>query len=878
MKVHLEKEPYLLSIKEASNGLRTSTETGLTEEEATKRQRELGKNVLDKKKKKSVLGIFINQFLDPIIYILTAAMLLAFFFQNWIEGFAVLFVILMTTLIGFFMELQAVRSVEALQKLTPSISRVIRNSTVKNINSSLLVPGDIILFEAGDMIPADARIISSTSLATKEAALTGESDQVEKFTEQLEQDIPISEQNNMVFCGTAVSRGNGRAIITSIGNSTQIGKISQLSREAEKSRTPLEKKLARLTRRLIWLTLILAVVTGISGYLQGKDLVLMLKTVIALAVAAIPEGLPIVSTIALARGMLRLSKENVIIKNLESVETLGEVGIVCTDKTGTLTENKMVVDNVLLENETLQIQNVAQDGFPVADELKKRIFEVAVLCNNAGLKDYKSADPIETALLEFVQEHNGDPSEIRKNFPRLKEIPFETELKRMISIHRDGDHFLFCVKGAMESLLQYCHFVQSENEVKEFHDRDNWIRKAEEMASEGLRTLLLAYRCDENMREDLDGLTLLGIVGFRDPPRKDVSQAIATYKKAGIKVIMVTGDHPGTAQRVGEEIGLLEDGNREEKIVIGSDLKNFEDYQQDEKSKLLKARIFARMIPEQKLQLVDFYQKEKMVVGMLGDGVNDTPALKKADIGIAMGIRGTEAAKEVADVILMDDKFTSTELAIRQGRNIFENIRYFVIFLLSCNLAEIVTVAIASASNLPLPLLPLQILFLNLVTDVFPALALGMGKENRMIMNHPPRAADESIITPALWQSMAIYSLSIIIAVMGITIYAYSYKNYSDVIVNNMAFYTLILAQLLNVFNLPGRRISFLYNKVTRNKWVWGAIILSLLILVIAYWVPFFNTMLSLAPLNWEQLFTIIVFGILSVLLTQIIKRAGGTV
>lgn len=879
MKVHLEKEPYLLSVEEAVKGMKTSIETGLTEEEARTRQLEFGKNLLDEKKKKSILGIFINQFLDPIIYILTAAMMLAFFFQKWIEGFAVLFVILMTTLIGFFMELQAVRSVEALQKLTPSLSRVRRNSLLKTINSSQLVPGDIILFEAGDMIPADSRIISFNSLATKESALTGESQQVEKFTEKLRDKIPISDQKNMVFCGTMVSRGNGAALVTATGNSTKIGEISRLSREAEKSRTPLEKKLARLTRKLIWLTLILALITGVSGYLQGKDLVLMMKTVIALAVAAIPEGLPIVATVALARGMLRLSKENVIIKNLESVETLGEVGIVCTDKTGTLTENKMTVDSMLLEKEAVQIQSIVKAGFPVSDNLKKRIFEVAVLCNNAGLKEYKSADPIETALLDFVQKYGGDPSGIRKNFPRLKEIPFETELKRMISIHVDGEHFLFCVKGAMENLLKHCKYVQSEEDVKEFLDRECWIKKAEKMASEGLRTLLLAYRRDEIMKENLDdNLILLGIVGFKDPPRKDVQQAIATYKKAGVKVIMVTGDHPSTAKRIGEEIGLLEDGNKEDKVIYGPDLKNLSESSESEKKKLLNARVFARMIPEQKLQLVNFYQNENLVVGMLGDGVNDTPALKKADVGIAMGIRGTEAAKEVADVILMDDKFTSTELAIRQGRNIFENIRHFVVFLLSCNLAEIVTVAIASASNLPLPLLPLQILFLNLVTDVFPALALGMGKENRSIMNKPPRAADESIITPGLWQSMAIYSFSIIIAVIGITMYAYSYKNYSDVIVNNMAFYTLILAQLLNVFNLPGRSISFLYNKVTRNKWIWGAILLSLLILVITYWIPFFNSILSLAPLNWEQFFTIIAFGLLSVLLTQLIKRAGGTV
>ncbi len=879
MKVTLKKAPHNLTVDEVVEGLQTNIDTGLNLKEVSSRQLQFGKNLLDKKKKKSIPFIFISQFLDPIIYILTAAMLMAFIFGKWIEGLAVLFVILMTTLIGFFMELQAVRSVEALQKLAPSMSQALRNSSVEKIEASSLVPGDIILFEAGDVIPADARVIHSNGLAVKESALTGESHQVDKETTTLEEKTSLPDQINMVFSGTMVSRGNGKAIVTSIGNATKIGEISRLSSQAEKARTPLEKKLAKLSRKLIWLTLILAVITAISGYIQGKDLVLMIKTGIALAVAAIPEGLPIVATIALARGMLRLSKENVIIKNLESVETLGEVGIICTDKTGTLTENKMAVDSILLQNKEVKTLKIRGEGFSVSEKLKNRIFQVSVLCNNAGLKDYNSADPIESALLEFVKENGGEPDTIRKAFPRIKEIPFDTELKRMVSIQQDKDQFLFCIKGAMENVLEHCKFVHTDGEVISLDNKEKWLEKAEMMASEGLRTLILAYRCDETKRDDVgNDLVLLGIVGFEDPPRKDVAEAIETYNKAGIKVVMLTGDHPNTAQKIGLEIGLLKNGSVSESVIYGPTLKNFENCSEEDKKRFLNASIYARMIPEQKLNLVSFYQSQNMVVGMLGDGINDTPALKKADIGIAMGIRGSEAAKEVADVILMDDKFTSTELAIRQGRNIFENIRHFVIFLLSCNLAEIVTVAIASASNLPLPLMPLQILFLNLVTDVFPALALGMSKDNKKVMSQPPRPSDEPIVTPGLWHSMAVYSFSIIVAVIGITVYAYSYKNYDEIIVNNMAFYTLILGQLLNVFNLPGRKSSFIDNKITRNMWVWGAILVSLAILVCAYWIPFFNTVLSLVPLNIEQLLAVVVFGILSVIQTQIIKRAGGTV
>ncbi|MCM8570017.1 cation-transporting P-type ATPase [Gramella jeungdoensis] len=876
MELKTTKTPHSCSIDKVVEHLSANKNTGLSSEEAARRLRSFGPNLLEKKKKKSVLIVFIEQFLDPIIYILSIAMLLAFAFGDWLEGFAVLFVIVMTTLIGFFMELQAIRSVEALQKLAPTMSRVVRDSKVKNIESSLLVPGDVIVLGMGDVVPADARLIETNALALKEASLTGESHQVEKLTGSLDKNTPISDQKNMVFSSTIVSRGNARAVVTSTGNHTKIGEISSLTRKAEKLRTPLEKKLSRLSRKLIWLTLILAAFTTLSGYLQGKDLMLMIKTGIALAVAAIPEGLPIVATISLARGMLRLSRENVIIKKLESVETLGEIGIICTDKTGTLTENKMVVRSIIVQNEKLEEIKLNKHGFSVSNELQRRIFEVSTLCNNAGIGEKNSEDPLETGLLDFVKEFDGDPQSIRKALPRTKEFPFDTDKKRMLTINEEEDHFLVCVKGAMETVLEDCSYLQNGEVISPMDTKPDWLEKGENMASNGLRVLALAYKhINDSSTEPMKDLILLGLVGFEDPPRKDVQQAIETYRSAGVKVVMVTGDHPQTALKIGEEISLTTKGRDSEPVIYGPDIGDLKNISGVEKKKVLDASIFARMVPEQKLDLVSFYQNNNLVVGMLGDGVNDTPALKKADIGIAMGIRGTEAAKEVADVILMDDKFTSTELAIRQGRNIFGNIRHFVVFLLSCNLAEIIAVAIASMSNLPLPLMPLQILFLNLVTDVFPALALGMGRGNKSVMDQPPRPSDEPIITKKIWYAMIAYSLCITLAVIGITWYGYSFNGYSPVIVNNMAFYTLILGQLLNVFNLTSRKSSFIFNEVTSNKWVWGAIIISLLIVVLAYWIPFLNTILSLVPLKLEQLIMVIFFGVISVGLTQFLKRNG---
>ena len=865
--------PHSGDIDSILHDLDADASNGLSEEEALKRQALYGLNLLKRKKKKSLFLIFLEQFLDPIIYILAAAMFLAFIFQEWVEGFAVLFVIVMTTLIGFFMELQAIRSVEALQKLAPSMSRVLRNSKIKNIDAGQLVPGDIIMLEMGDVVPADARLITSNSLALKEAALTGESHQIEKTADKLEEKTPISDQKNMVFSSTIVSRGSGKAVVVNTGDSTKIGEIGSLAREAEKVRTPLEKRLSGLSRKLIWLTLILAALTTLSGYIQGKDLMLMIKTGIALAVAAIPEGLPVVATISLARGMLRLSRENVIIKRLESVETLGEIGVLCTDKTGTLTENKMLVRKLSVQME--EIEELEVNGeFSLIEEFKEKIFQVAVLCNNADLNNQGSGDPIEVALIDFVKGSGGDAESIRNEFPRIKEHPFDTEKKRMITINKEKDVFLVCAKGALESILPCCDRLFTTNGIVELQNKQRWIREGERMASSGLRILALAYNQikEPNDTPD-DNLILLGLVGFVDPPRKDVPQAIETYSNAGVKVVMVTGDHPQTARKIGEEINLIGKEAHAETVIYGPDIGDLINITPEEKERILKAGIFARMVPEQKLNLVKFYQDSNLVVGMLGDGVNDSPALKKADIGIAMGIRGTEAAKEVADVILMDDKFTSTELAIRQGRNIFENIRHFVVFLLSCNLAEIIAVAIASMSNLPLPLMPLQILFLNLVTDVFPALALGMGKGNKEVMKEPPRPSDEPIITKELWRAMVVFSLSITLAVIGITLYANNIKGYEAGIVNNMAFYTLILGQLLNVFNLPSNHISFFFNEVTRNRWVWGAIVLSVLIVVIAYWIPFLNTMLSLVPLTLHQLIMVVIFGVIPVALTQLIKR-----
>lgn len=870
--------PHAISTEDLIIQLQSDSAGGLNKNEAAKRLKQYGPNSLSRKKPKSILLMFFEQFIDPIIFLLTAAMVLAFVFGEWIEGYAVLAVILLTVLIGFFMELQARRSVDALQKMALTKARVYRNGTMKIIEAQFLVPGDIIQLEAGDVVPADARLIEAQSLGVKESILTGESNQINKNPELLPKEIPLTEQSNMVFNGTFVSRGNARAVVITTGDKTNIGQISKLTQTAHKGRTPLEHKLNKLSHLLIWFTLTLALLIIIVGYLQGKELSLMIKTGIALAVAAIPEGLPVVATISLARGMLRLARQKVIIKKLESVQTLGETGIVCTDKTGTLTENTMAVQKIMLPEREV---NFESNHDIQGDELLSRITEVAVLCNNVSYgEEGAGGDTMELALLKMAKNAGFNIEEIRANAPRLVEIPFDTELKRMATLHSINGKYLVCVKGAIESILELCDTVLTNTGVQTLTDKSRWLSLADGHAANGLRLLAFALRQLEERPtgEFVNKLTLLGVMAFLDPPREDVKEAIKTYREAGIKVIMITGDHPGTAKKIGEEIGLLDPKNSEGLVIHSGTLPNFEKLTTADESRLLNAVVFARMIPKQKLDLITFYQKQNIVVGMLGDGVNDAPALKKADIGIAMGIRGTEAAKEVADVILMDDKFTSTELAIRQGRNIFENVRQFVVFLMSCNLAEIIAVAVASFSSLPMPLLPLQILFLNMVTDIFPALALGMGKGDKDIMLQPPRDPDEPLMTKLLWKSTVTYSISITIAVIGITLYAYSYKHYTAAEVNNMAFYTLILGQLLNVFNLPKRNASFFRNEVTSNPYVWYAIIISLLLVVFAYLIPVVNDVLNLVPLGLDEFAAIAAFSLLSLFLSQLAKRNGLTI
>ncbi|MBC8755873.1 cation-transporting P-type ATPase [Kordia sp. YSTF-M3] len=879
-------EPFAIHAKTVAQKLSSSIQFGLTNEETQHRIKEFGTNDIPEKKKKSRWKILIDQFIDPIILILALATFFTFLFSpDLLETIAILMVILITVGIGFIMELQGIRSLEALRKMGYTASTVLRDGKIQMIPSTLLVPGDIIFIETGDIISADARLISVENLSIKEALLTGESTAVNKDLSRLAKNTPLTERSNMVFKGTSVIQGSAKAIVTHTGFHTQLGKIQKMSAVIGEQRTPLEKKLNELSKWLIWLTLIFAILIFFTGYLRGMDIIEILKTTVALAVAAIPEGLPIVATIALARGMLKLSKQKVIIKKMEAVETLGATNIICTDKTGTLTEDRMQVHTMAFEDELLsKIQNKEYHFFDHL--LKKKSFntmmKASILCNNVALGAMnKRGDSIELALIEFAEKLKLDLKKIKKNNPEVLEIPFDTNSKLMVTLNQNVViGATIYVKGAFESLVNYCDTILRKDKIQEFTNKKEWFTKVNKLASQGLRILGFAYRdvAAPPIKEDLlSNLTFIGVIAFLDPARDDVKSTIKIYKDAGIKVVMLTGDHPGTAKKIAEEVGLLGKDSTTDGVIHGKDLELTEELDTTNKEKLLNASVFARVTPEQKLKVIALYQKNNNIVGMFGDGVNDIPALRKADIGIAMGIRGTQAARESADIILKNDRFTAMELAIKQGRAVFDHIRQFVVYLLSCNLAEVVSVGLAALLNLPAPLLPLQILFLNLITDIFPALALGMGKGEVDIMKRPPRKANEPIMTPKLWSSTIIYGLCITAAVVGITAYSHFALKASPSEINNMAFFTLLLAQLFNVFNMSKTEVPFFSNEVIKNPWVWGAFIVSIIITVGAYSITPVADALHLTSLSIKQFGWVIVFTFGSLVLSQLMKRLGFT-
>jgi Ca2+-transporting ATPase len=733
-------------------------------------------------------------------------------------------------------------------------SVVRRSGSQQVIDTKELVPGDLVFVEAGDRIGADLRVLLNSQLASDESSLTGESLPINKSLDALPAATFIADRKCMLFSGTTVTAGSGMGVVTATGTNAEIGKIASLVEEAATSDlTPLEKRLDRLAQTLLWLTLFVATLVAIIGLSAGKPTILIIETAIALAVASVPEGLPVLATMILARGVHRMARKNALVQRLAAVETLGATGIICTDKTGTLTENRMHV-------------NALRDDRGVIDAAEERYQEALLLgawCNNAALGaegEEDSGDPLEIALLRAAS-----PNHFDERPELLREVAFDPETRMMATLHQVNGEILVAVKGAPEAVVAAARAKT---------DRAAWLHSAEIMASKGQRVIAVARRTLPSPTDTpYQDLEIVALIGLLDPPRPDVKAAILDCRGAGIEVCMMTGDHPATARHIAERVGIVDDANA--LVLTGTQLTDLDTDAVDDAQRIEATRVFARVSPEQKLRLVEFHQARGRVVAMTGDGVNDAPALRKADIGVAMGLRGTEVAREASEVVLLDDAFSSIVTAVREGRGVFANIRTFIVYLLSCNLSEILVVGLATAARAPLPLLPLQILFLNLVTDVFPALALGANETDPAVMQQAPRKPKQKILERREWRRIVGYGLLITASVLGAFFVAITELALSPKGCVSVAFLTLALAQVWHVFNMGTPGATALKGQVVRNKFVWAAVALCLVLLALTmYWQPA-ATILSLQALGWKALLLCVTASAIPLLAGVVVRRVG---
>ncbi len=875
---------HAAAIKDILSEFGVRTQTGLTDDEAREGLKRHGPNQLRVARSRPWWRILLGQFHSIVIYLLGAAAVLAFATGRLPEGFAVLAVLLVNTAIGFFSEWKAVRSMAALRRLGEHMTRVRRQGGEREIAASEVVPGDIVLLDTGDLVPADVRLTEAEHLKANEAPLTGESVPVSKLTDALAADTDLADRKNMLYKGTSIADGTGVGVVAATGSATELGRVSALAESAEGTVTPLQQRLDQLGRRLAILTVVIATGLAVVGLLmRGQETALVIETALALGVAAIPEGLPIVATIALARGMYLMATRNALVNRLTAVETLGATRVIFSDKTGTLTENRMRLQKIVTPTGDLVLEATGS-GERLADrEGIRRVLQVGLLCNGASLKqqqgeDNPRGDPTEIALLAGGKALGLERESLLEERPQTRMEKFEPRLKKMATFHRQDDRHYVAVKGAPEAVLDVCSDILVGNDRVEPLDdetRRQWIERASQLAGEGLRLLAMAEKRTENRDADpYEDLCFLGLVGLLDPPREKVKEAIDTCQAAGIRVEMVTGDQAETATAIARAVGIVGGRNDPETVtMLGRDIGSPEDIDEDRQEKIYRANIFARVSPEQKLDLVTIYQNRGEIVAMTGDGVNDAPALKKADIGIAMGRRGTEAAKQVADMVLKDDAFETIVAAVRQGRVIFNNIRKSVVFMLTTNVAEVLAVAAATGAGWPLPLLPLQILYLNVLTDVFPALALGLGPPSGSEMEEPPRSPRESVLTRAHWLEITGFAALLAVCVLGALLLADHWLELTELEAVTVSFLTLAFGKLWFTFALRNPNSSILRNEITRNPWVWGALALCIVLLAAAAYQPFLSGLLQTRPLGWRPWLLLLAMSVIPLLAGQMVRE-----
>ncbi|MFO8007954.1 MAG: cation-transporting P-type ATPase [Candidatus Brocadiia bacterium] len=902
---------HTLSAREAAEKLETDPSEGLSEKEARRRLNRWGPNQLRQAQQIRWWEVLVRQFKSLVVLLLVAAAVVAFSMHDVLEGIAIVVVILLNAGIGFFTEYRANRAMEALQKLGAADAVLLRGGELRTVNATEIVPGDVLVLQEGDSVPADSRLTEAPGMQVEEASLTGESVPVVKNTRPLDDpDTSLADRTNMVFKGTHVAGGNGRAIVVATGMDTEIGRVSELVTATEDVETPLEQRLARMGRRLIAFCLGVAVIVALAGIVQGTEIGLMIEAAIALAIAAVPEGLPAVATITLAVGMQRMAQRNALIRRLPAVETLGSATCVCTDKTGTLTRNEMMVVRIGPGEREIEVTGsgyAPEGGFKedgsaldAAEDVQLRaLLTAAALCNNAGLTrteegDWEvTGDPTEAALVTAAAKADLWPGDLREEHEELAEFPFSSDAMMMGTVNerlderlREGEGRALCVKGAPGKVAEACTRWLTEDGVESLDDqqRERILERNEELAGEGLRMLGVAFRPVDEAPEEADSayseLTWLGLVAIEDPPRDEVRETVDILTGAGIKTVMITGDQPATARRIAAALHVAPE---DAPVITGRQLT---DMTTDELAERIEeVEVFARVSPEQKVDILEALQRRGEICAMLGDGVNDAVALKRADIGVAMGIKGTDVAKETADMVLLDDRFVTVGKAVHQGRIIYDNIRKFIHYLFSCNLSEILTMLLASLLAMvlpsvlkdPLPLLPLQILWLNLITDVFPALALAMEPGEKDVMKRPPRDPDSGLLGPRLVKSIGGYGLLITLSTItaftfGRGVQGYIGGNGPDPAIT-MSFLTIGFAQLLHVFNSRKEHGPLRGREWWSNRYVLGAFVLTVALQLAAVYAPGLNKVLKTVPPTGVDWLVIGLCSAMPLTVGQILRR-----
>ena len=840
---------------------------GLNEKQVDENISKYGLNELNQKKKKSVLQVFISQFKDLLIFILIAAGIISMLSNN-VESTIVIFaVIILNAVLGTVQHFKAEQSLDSLKALSAPSAKVIRNGSKIEIHSKNVVPGDILVLEAGDLITADGRVIESYSLQVNESSLTGESLSVDKITEKIDkEEVALGDQKNMVFSGSLVTYGRALVLVTNTGMKTEIGKIATLMDETQEKKTPLQVTLDDFSKKLAIIILaICAIVFGLSLY-RKMPVLDSLMFAVALAVAAIPEALSSIVTIVLALGTQKMAKENAIIKKIRAVEGLGSVSIICSDKTGTLTQNKMTVRKVYVDKKLINGSEISLDN-----KVQEYLIKNSILCNDSTSREGKEiGDPTEVALVNLGHDIEIDELNLRNEYNRLAEIPFDSDRKLMSTLHKiDGKNIMF-TKGALDVILDRVKYIMTSDGVRELtlEDKNEILDVNRSLSESGLRVLSFAYRQLDEVREltleDEYDYTFLGLISMIDPPREESKQAVADCITAGIKPIMITGDHKITASAIAKEIGILRDGDR---AIEGLEIDKMSDEELRENVEHIS--VYARVSPEHKIRIVRAWQEKGQIVAMTGDGVNDAPALKQADIGIAMGITGTEVSKDAASVILTDDNFATIVKSVSNGRSIYSNIKNSIKFLLSGNTSGIIAVLYSSIMALPMPFAAVHLLFINLLTDSLPAIAIGMEESNRDLLKDKPRSKNESILNKNFLFGLGLEGL--LIGMFTIIAFYAGNPMKTPLTASTMAFATLCLARLFHGFNCRGKGSIFKLG-VFSNKYVWYAFGIGLVLLNAVLFVPFLQGLFEVENLMLSQYVTIYILAFIPTLIIQFIK------